>query len=135
VADIESVVAWIEGFQISAGLALDLDERPMPKGALFPRYVISLFFACNECILLTPPIGGGGDGRGGRRAKVALLNRQRLPVLRIPVERRQHHRRTLCVTLFTFTIRGQSKRSAFQLQIPLVLILDLASYTRGILNI
>jgi len=35
--DIPSVVDWIEGFQAAANIALDLDERPMPKGPLFPR--------------------------------------------------------------------------------------------------
>lgn len=27
----------IQGFQAAANIALDLDERPMPKGPLFPR--------------------------------------------------------------------------------------------------
>ncbi|KAI0301625.1 hypothetical protein B0F90DRAFT_1619156, partial [Multifurca ochricompacta] len=35
--DVSSVVDWIEGFQAAANIALDLDERPMPKGPLFPR--------------------------------------------------------------------------------------------------
>jgi len=35
--DVASVVDWIEGFQAAANIALDLDERPMPKGPLFPR--------------------------------------------------------------------------------------------------
>ncbi|RDB29907.1 hypothetical protein Hypma_013998 [Hypsizygus marmoreus] len=35
--DVAEVVAWIEALQASANVALDLDERPMPKGPLFPR--------------------------------------------------------------------------------------------------
>ncbi|KAG6827549.1 hypothetical protein H0H92_011332 [Tricholoma furcatifolium] len=35
--DVADVVAWIEVLQTSANIALDLDERPMPKGPLFPR--------------------------------------------------------------------------------------------------
>lgn len=35
------VVAWIEGIQSGANVALDLDERPMPRGPLFPRCVRS----------------------------------------------------------------------------------------------
>ncbi|KDQ58451.1 hypothetical protein JAAARDRAFT_128583, partial [Jaapia argillacea MUCL 33604] len=36
-ADVASVVNWIEGFQAATNIALDLDERPMPKGPMFPR--------------------------------------------------------------------------------------------------
>ncbi|KAG5646742.1 hypothetical protein DXG03_002424 [Asterophora parasitica] len=35
--DVADVVAWIEALQASANVALDLDERLMPKGPLFPR--------------------------------------------------------------------------------------------------
>ncbi|KAL1671748.1 hypothetical protein EV122DRAFT_272180 [Schizophyllum commune] len=35
--DISEVVEWIEGLQAAANIALDLDERPMPRGPLFPR--------------------------------------------------------------------------------------------------
>ncbi|EIM89022.1 uncharacterized protein STEHIDRAFT_29178, partial [Stereum hirsutum FP-91666 SS1] len=35
--DVGAVVDWIEGFQAAANIALDLDERPMPKGPMFPR--------------------------------------------------------------------------------------------------
>ncbi|KAG6840474.1 hypothetical protein C0991_006500, partial [Blastosporella zonata] len=35
--DVQDVVAWIEVLQASANVALDLDERLMPKGPLFPR--------------------------------------------------------------------------------------------------
>lgn len=35
--DTQEVVKWIEGLQASANVALDLDERPMPRGPLFPR--------------------------------------------------------------------------------------------------
>ncbi|KAH7097777.1 hypothetical protein BKA62DRAFT_661524 [Auriculariales sp. MPI-PUGE-AT-0066] len=34
---VEEVVAWVEGFQAAASVALDLDERPMPRGPLYPR--------------------------------------------------------------------------------------------------
>ncbi|KAH9962978.1 hypothetical protein BC827DRAFT_1284851 [Russula dissimulans] len=37
--DVAGVVDWIEGFQAAANIAQDLDERPMPKGPLFPRCV------------------------------------------------------------------------------------------------
>ncbi|PFH49903.1 hypothetical protein AMATHDRAFT_146539 [Amanita thiersii Skay4041] len=35
--DAAEVVAWIEGLQSATNIALDLDERPMPRGPLFPR--------------------------------------------------------------------------------------------------
>ncbi|EJC97718.1 uncharacterized protein FOMMEDRAFT_98357 [Fomitiporia mediterranea MF3/22] len=35
--DVAGVVEWIEGFQAATNIALDLDERPMPKGPIFPR--------------------------------------------------------------------------------------------------
>ncbi|KAH9989642.1 hypothetical protein BJV77DRAFT_1069378 [Russula vinacea] len=35
--DVAGVVDWIEGFQAAANIAQDLDERPMPKGPMFPR--------------------------------------------------------------------------------------------------
>lgn len=41
--DAIEVVAWIEGIQTGANVALDLDERPMPRGPLFPRYVESFW--------------------------------------------------------------------------------------------
>ncbi|KZT23673.1 hypothetical protein NEOLEDRAFT_1095766 [Neolentinus lepideus HHB14362 ss-1] len=36
-SDVAAVVDWIEGFQAATNIALDLDERPMPKGPMFPR--------------------------------------------------------------------------------------------------
>lgn len=36
-SDVGSVVDWNEGFQAAANISLDLDERPMPRGPLFPR--------------------------------------------------------------------------------------------------
>jgi len=35
--DVKEVVDWIEGFQSAADVALDLDERVMPRGPVFPR--------------------------------------------------------------------------------------------------
>ncbi|CAL1699624.1 unnamed protein product [Somion occarium] len=35
--DVASVIDWIEAIQAATNIALDLDERPMPKGPLFPR--------------------------------------------------------------------------------------------------
>ncbi|PCH35398.1 hypothetical protein WOLCODRAFT_139886 [Wolfiporia cocos MD-104 SS10] len=35
--DVASVIDWIEGIQAATNIALDLDERPMPKGPMFPR--------------------------------------------------------------------------------------------------
>lgn len=35
--DVVTVVDWIEGLQAATNIALDLDERPMPRGPLFPR--------------------------------------------------------------------------------------------------
>lgn len=34
---VEDVVEWIEGLQAATNIALDLDERPMPKGPMYPR--------------------------------------------------------------------------------------------------
>ncbi|KAJ3984896.1 hypothetical protein F5890DRAFT_1410669 [Lentinula detonsa] len=38
--DVTAVVDWIEGLHSAANIALDLDERPMPRGPLFPRWVL-----------------------------------------------------------------------------------------------
>jgi len=35
--DVPGVIEWIEGIQAATNIALDLDERPMPKGPMFPR--------------------------------------------------------------------------------------------------
>lgn len=35
--DIPSVVDWIEGLHAATDVSLDIDERPMPRGPLFPR--------------------------------------------------------------------------------------------------
>lgn len=35
--DVPAVIEWIEGIQAATNIALDLDERPMPKGPMFPR--------------------------------------------------------------------------------------------------
>ncbi|ESK91327.1 uncharacterized protein Moror_2790 [Moniliophthora roreri MCA 2997] len=35
--DVPEVVSWIEGLHAAANIALDLDDRPMPRGPLFPR--------------------------------------------------------------------------------------------------
>ncbi|GJJ14948.1 hypothetical protein Clacol_009218 [Clathrus columnatus] len=35
--DVNDVVKWIEALQAAANIALDLDERPMPRGPIFPR--------------------------------------------------------------------------------------------------
>ncbi|KAK0203421.1 hypothetical protein DFS33DRAFT_1383680 [Desarmillaria ectypa] len=35
--NVASVVEWIEGLHSATNIALDLDERPMPRGPLFPR--------------------------------------------------------------------------------------------------
>jgi hypothetical protein len=34
---IKRLTCTVQGFQAAANIALDLDERPMPKGPLFPR--------------------------------------------------------------------------------------------------
>ncbi|OAX36637.1 hypothetical protein K503DRAFT_670937, partial [Rhizopogon vinicolor AM-OR11-026] len=36
-ADVPAVVEWIEGFHAGTNIALDLDQRVMPKGPMFPR--------------------------------------------------------------------------------------------------
>jgi hypothetical protein len=38
--NVEQVVEWIEGFQSAADISLDLDERIMPRGPIFPRCVL-----------------------------------------------------------------------------------------------
>ncbi|KAF9064798.1 hypothetical protein BDP27DRAFT_1425459 [Rhodocollybia butyracea] len=35
--DVTDVVEWVEGLHSAMNIALDLDERPMPRGPLFPR--------------------------------------------------------------------------------------------------
>jgi hypothetical protein len=34
------VDVFLQGLQAAANVSLDLDERPMPKGPLFPRWVV-----------------------------------------------------------------------------------------------
>lgn len=45
------VVAWIEGIQTGTNVALDLDERAMPRGPLFPRWVILWVVSVADCVL------------------------------------------------------------------------------------
>ncbi|EGO03756.1 hypothetical protein SERLA73DRAFT_175379 [Serpula lacrymans var. lacrymans S7.3] len=35
--DVPAVVEWIEGLHAGVNISLDLDERVMPKGPIFPR--------------------------------------------------------------------------------------------------
>ncbi|KAI0760409.1 hypothetical protein C8Q74DRAFT_1208137 [Fomes fomentarius] len=35
--DVAAVIDWIEGIQMGTNIALDLDERSMPRGPIFPR--------------------------------------------------------------------------------------------------
>jgi hypothetical protein len=35
--DVAGVVQWIEAIHAATNIALDLDERAMPKGPMFPR--------------------------------------------------------------------------------------------------
>ncbi|KAF9225990.1 hypothetical protein BS17DRAFT_879220 [Gyrodon lividus] len=35
--DVPAVVEWIEGIHAGTGISLDLDQRPMPRGPMFPR--------------------------------------------------------------------------------------------------
>ncbi|KAM5537614.1 hypothetical protein V8D89_008692 [Ganoderma adspersum] len=35
--DVAAVIDWIEGIQMGTNVALDLDDRPMPRGPIFPR--------------------------------------------------------------------------------------------------
>ncbi|TCD63912.1 hypothetical protein EIP91_004791 [Steccherinum ochraceum] len=35
--DVSGVIEWIENIQAATNISLDLDERPMPKGPMFPR--------------------------------------------------------------------------------------------------
>lgn len=35
--DVAAVIEWIEGIHAGTNVSLDLDERPMPRGPLFPR--------------------------------------------------------------------------------------------------
>ncbi|KAI0659687.1 hypothetical protein C8Q70DRAFT_980379 [Cubamyces menziesii] len=37
--NVAAVIDWIEGIQMGTNVALDLDERPMPRGPIFPRSV------------------------------------------------------------------------------------------------
>ena len=45
------VVAWIEGIQTGTNVALDLDERAMPRGPLFPRWVVFWVVGIADCVL------------------------------------------------------------------------------------
>ncbi|KAI0754355.1 hypothetical protein C8Q80DRAFT_1117099 [Daedaleopsis nitida] len=35
--DVAAVIDWIEGIQMGTNVALDIDQRPMPRGPIFPR--------------------------------------------------------------------------------------------------
>nr|VWO95313.1 Transcriptional repressor TUP1 [Ganoderma boninense] len=35
--DVGAVIDWIEGIQMGTNVALDIDDRPMPRGPIFPR--------------------------------------------------------------------------------------------------
>ncbi|KAJ2916547.1 hypothetical protein MD484_g3846, partial [Candolleomyces efflorescens] len=39
--DVPSVVEWIEGLQAATNISLDLDERPMPRGPIFPSRMMT----------------------------------------------------------------------------------------------
>jgi hypothetical protein len=49
-----------QGFQAATNIALDLDERPMPKGPLFPRWVPHPTFFTRPLIGFVLVSGGGG---------------------------------------------------------------------------
>ena len=58
---------WVQGIQMGTNVALDLDERPMPRGPIFPRCVVkSLTVACiaDGCGGAFALAGGGGVDRG-----------------------------------------------------------------------
>ncbi|PBK68727.1 hypothetical protein ARMSODRAFT_887418 [Armillaria solidipes] len=44
--NVASVVEWIEGLHSATNVSLDLDERPMPRGPLFPRYDLGSCVVC-----------------------------------------------------------------------------------------
>jgi hypothetical protein len=71
-----------QGLQASANISLDLDERPMPKGPLFPRFVLSLSCARAHAKLCK----GGEDGELGGLMQ-ELRNRRQV----IVVQMGQHH--------------------------------------------
>ncbi|KAJ7431157.1 hypothetical protein FB451DRAFT_1067280 [Mycena latifolia] len=64
--DVGDVVDWIEGLHSATDIALDLDERVMPKGPLFPRWVAWLLYLSHspDCSAFGT---GGGDAVPGRR--------------------------------------------------------------------
>ncbi|KAL0570026.1 hypothetical protein V5O48_011934 [Marasmius crinis-equi] len=62
--DVASVVEWIEGLHSAANIALDLDERPMPRGPLFPRRRRRRPRRNPDEANGSGNAGGGGEGNG-----------------------------------------------------------------------
>lgn len=48
----------LQGLQAGTSIALDLDQRPMPRGPLFPRFVLL------DCRHIFAHCAGAGDGDG-----------------------------------------------------------------------
>jgi hypothetical protein len=53
------IILMPQGFQAATNIALDLDERPMPKGPTFPRLVFFTFFLWG---MIIPEIKSLADG-------------------------------------------------------------------------
>ncbi|KAF5381359.1 hypothetical protein D9615_008321 [Tricholomella constricta] len=80
--DVADVVAWIEALQASANVALDLDERLMPKGPLFPRRRRRRGVRRLPTDTITqPPAEGFGAVRGNRPGKPVQLQEYEIKYL------------------------------------------------------
>ena len=95
--DIESVIEWIEvcrsffilfwllilskGLQAATNIALDLDERPMPRGPIFPRYVPGFNVRWNDLLMKVSDDGDVGEHLQSTPRWLLLL--LAIPLLRV----------------------------------------------------
>jgi len=59
----------LQGLHAGTNIALDIDQRPMPKGPMFPR---SVLLYCGVTLPAHGETGGGGCVREPRRLQVPL---------------------------------------------------------------
>ncbi|PPQ99337.1 hypothetical protein CVT24_009151 [Panaeolus cyanescens] len=69
--DVGDVILWIEGLQAAANIALDLDERPMPRGPMFPRSVF-IIVTISDVALMMMNIDDADDDVAHLRPSIQL---------------------------------------------------------------
>ena len=74
-----------KGLQAATNIALDLDERPMPRGPIFPRYVFNRVFNVrwNDLLMKVSDDGDVGERLLGPSTPRRLLLLLAIPLLRV----------------------------------------------------